>query len=409
MSVVLQAHLTPSRKLYLVLAFVGCWLGGVFDGLDSSLMQLAMPIALPELTHLPIAKTSFYASIITSTFLLGWSIGGMGIGWFGDRYGRVKAMILSVCLYSLATGLCGLAQHWYDLALFRLLAGIGIGGEIVSIVAFLSEIWPNASRVQAVAFLITCCQVGQLLAGTISLFCTDWRTTFFIGALPALLVVFLRLLLRESPQWEKAKQNTSHPPILLQPSNSHALWTGTLAFGSFLFVAWGAMGFIPMWLKELPQSPAESAKLQLMIQSVGGLLGCVATSLLAPTLGRRGCLALGGAGLFTTLLVLFTKVPAFDPFWVYGISLIMGFSHGLTQSTLYVYIPELFPTLLRMQGSGFCLNAGRILTAIAVLGMGSLVQHLGGFQKTAFYFCFIALLLIVVAFISKQTKGHKLT
>lgn len=408
---------------YLLTAFLGCWLGGVFDGLDSSLMHLTMPLALKELTGQPIATVAHLGGWITAIFLVGWTLGGFVFGTLGDKYGRIKAMIGSILLYSVCTGLCGLAHSWQELAAYRFLTGLGIGGELVSITAFLTEVWPATSRVQAVALLITSYQVGQLLAGGVNLLVLEWRHAFFIGALPAVLTLFIRRGLNESEQWIEAQRERLQHEALAQAGASSTgtdhfnpwqqlwqqgcqrdLWVGSVAFTAFLIVTWAAMAWIPSWVSSLPNAPTDARQTQVMIQSACALLGCAVAAFSTQLWGRKASLQLGCAGMLVCMMVLFTGFQHVTP-WLYAVGGVFGLFHGLTQSSMYVYIPELFPTLVRMSGTGFCFNVGRLVTALAVVGMGYLVSALGGFAPAALVFGLFNLVAIVALCFGRESRS----
>jgi MFS family permease len=220
----IRAYLSDLNP-YLWMAFLGCWLGGVFDGLDSSLMHVTMPLALKDLTGLEAKAAANLGGIITAVFLLGWTLGGTVFGFIGDKYGRIKAMMGSILLYSLFTGLGGLAHTWQELAAYRFLTGLGIGGELVSITTFLTEIWPERSRSFAVALLISSYQIGQMLAGVLNFFIRDWRHAFFFGALPAVLIFFLRGNLKESERWMETQCEAAEPS---NPKTAGPCWSGAL-------------------------------------------------------------------------------------------------------------------------------------------------------------------------------------
>src|SRR5688572_6539819 len=103
---------------YHILVFAGCWLGGIFDGMDSTMMSVVMPVSIGELIGTTDkSQVRHIGAIVTSIFLLGWTLGGILFGWIGDKLGRVKSMIFSILLYAIFTGLAGLAQSWEILAL----------------------------------------------------------------------------------------------------------------------------------------------------------------------------------------------------------------------------------------------------------------------------------------------------
>ena len=398
-------------NLTLILAFVGCWLGGVFDGLDSSLMHITMPLALRDLTGQEPKAVAHLGSIITAIFLVGWTFGGILFGYIGDKYGRVKAMMGSILLYSLFTGLVGLAPNWETLAFFRFLTGLGIGGELVSITTFLSEVWPERSRAFAVAMLISSYQIGQMLSGVLNFFVQDWRHAFFFGALPAFLIFFLRRNLGESEKWMEAQledaeakqEKPSLLKLLFDVENRKSLLIGAIAFSAYLTVFWAGLAWIPSWLDALPNRPDDARPLQVMLQGIFAIVGCTASGAFTQWLGRKPTLAIGSLGILSSSLVLFLGFKTFHPA-LYGVGGLFGFFHGLTQSAFYVYIPELFPTRVRMSAVGFCFNAGRLFTAGAVLMVGVLVQWLGGFAQSALVFTMFTLVILASLLFAEETK-----
>ncbi|MCX5920104.1 MAG: MFS transporter [Candidatus Melainabacteria bacterium] len=415
-------------KWYLFWVFLGCWLGGIFDGMDSSLMHIVLPDAVGELVGKSVgtAVTSQVASWVSTLFLLGWMLGGIIFGRLGDTLGRVKAMVFSILLYSLFTGLCGFAHSWQELAAYRFLTGVGIGGELVSIATFLSEVWPKKTKAIAIGCLLTSYQVGVFLAGGLNFLLHDWRQVFFVGALPALLVLFLRLFLKESPLWVATQEAHAHTELLVDESGDPiappTLWqtlqekgqmrsivVGSLAFTGLLVGYWASLAWIPMWIHSLENVPANAKSLATMVQGSVAILGCLMGGPLCDWLGRRWAIALGGIGCFGASAWLFLgHSGAFSPSVYWG-SGVLGFFIGLLQSSLYIYLPELFETKIRATATGTCLNLGRLVTAIAVLFMGVVVLGLGGYGNAAFAFGFSYLVGSLAMIWAKETKHLNLT
>ncbi len=397
---------------YHLLVFLGCWLGGIFDGMDSTLMSVVLPSAVGELA----GSTSKVVigqigSIISGVFLLGWMVGGVLFGLVGDRLGRVRSMIVSILLYASFTGLSGFAQSWEVLALCRFLTGLGIGGELVSISTFLSEVWPERSRAVAVGVLITSYQAGVFLAGSINFFFHDWRSVFFVGALPALLVIFLRLALKESDRWQEDRARRAHAPqagMLLGREHRRNLLVGSLAFGGLLIGYWASLAWIPTWIQSLLATPGGNERsIATMFQGSGAILGCVAAGFMCDALGRRATLSTAFLGSFGASALLFLTNAGFSQA-IYWENALLGFFIGLAQAAMYIYLPELFPTRVRATGTGFCLNVGRLATAIAVFFVGSLVVWLGGYAQAALAFSAAYLVAFAAAVIGTETRGRAL-
>jgi MFS family permease len=414
------------------MVFIGCWLGGIFDGMDSTLMSVAMPIALGELMGTTDkAVIGPIASYVTSVFLLGWMAGGVLFGMIGDKLGRVKSMILSILLYAAFTGLAGLTHNWQQLAACRFLTGLGIGGELVSISTFLAEVWPSRSRAIAVGVLITSYQAGVFIAGSINTLVHDWRLTFFIGMLPAVLVIFLRMALKESDKWMEARErqyakpeNSSHWKLLFNRTNARGLIIGGLVFGGLLVGYWASLSWIPLWIQDMLQNNGTGNErgIATMYQGIAAVLGCCLAGVFSDWIGRRATIILSYLGCFVASALLFLTNIHFSPV-VYWECAFLGFFIGLAQAVMYIYLPELFPTLVRASATGFCLNVGRFVTAVSVFFVGDLVHFIvkhqvaqtlfnqagmSAYGVAALLFAVSYLIAVGAACFGTETKGQPL-
>lgn len=386
---------------------MACWAGGLFDGMDATLMAMTMPQALGELLGgADSAVTSQIAGWISSAFLMGWMLGGLGMGYLGDRIGRVKVMALSVALYALSTGLAGFAPNWQLLLLCRFLTGLGVGGELVAITTYLSEIWPERSRAVVVGALISCYSTGVFLAGALHFWVHDWRMLFWVGALPALLVVVLRLGLREPERWQAARTETrdARPDWRRE---WRGLLVGGAAYTSLLIGYWGTLAWVPSWVHALPGAPLEAPSLVTVWNGMGSIVGCLLAGVLAQALGRRKAIVLGFVGAFGAAFWLFGGHAAFGR-EVYVATAMLGLCLGLTQAGLSVYLPELFPTVMRGSSVGLCLNLGRLVTAIAVLLVGPLVGVFGGYGPMALAFAAVFWVGVTAVCLGVETRGRTL-
>jgi MFS family permease len=222
------------------MALTAALLGWLFDGFEMGLFPLIGGPALNDLLGPAAATeaTQWFGAII-AVFLVGAATGGVFFGWLGDRIGRVRAMALSIFTYAVFTGLCGFATEAWHIAALRFVASLGMGGEWSLGVALVNEIWPNKSRALIAGLIGAAANIGFLMVGLLSIFLTrfiagieavmlgagmsaetasrllansGWRFLMISGAVPALLVFFIRLFVPESKKWEleKARGATSH-------------------------------------------------------------------------------------------------------------------------------------------------------------------------------------------------------
>src|SRR5262245_57708094 len=206
---------TPYHWLVVIIASCG-WL---FDCMDQRLFILGRESARKELLrHDPAALAGIKTHIgyATTSMILGWATGGIIFGVMSDRVGRVKTMVATLLVYSGFTGLSGFAQSWVDFTIYRFLVGLGVGGMFGAATALVAESVPGHVRAIALGALQALSAVGNIIGSLISLqvppgstgFLGDlsgWRVLFFIGVLPALLVVPIMFLLREPDSWVRAR------------------------------------------------------------------------------------------------------------------------------------------------------------------------------------------------------------
>ncbi|MEZ6066611.1 MAG: MFS transporter [Planctomycetaceae bacterium] len=254
------ASLTRYHWFVLLVAALG-WL---FDCLDQQLFILARAPAMNELipaeggvvTEAVEQARRAWGDYATSIFIAGWATGGLIFGILGDRIGRAKTMMITILLYSAFTGLSALSQSPIDFAIYRLLTGLGVGGEFAVGVALVAEVMPtNRSRSYALAMLQALSAFGNLSAAFINyglgiaeetgLPYSPWRIMFMIGAVPALLALVVRWKLKEPEKWQQARHDDavekrlgSYRELFRDPKlRKHAL----------LGLALGCSGIIGLW------------------------------------------------------------------------------------------------------------------------------------------------------------------
>ena len=317
------------------MALIAALLGWMFDGFEMGMFPLVGQPALAELMpNQPAEAISRWFGVIMAVFLVGAAAGGVLFGWLGDRIGRVRAMSLSIFTYAIFTGLCGFAGEPWHIAVLRFIASLGMGGEWSLGVALVTELWPDRSRAVLAGLIGAASNVGFLLVGVISLTMLSllsytesallwvglgegtvgrllsnqgWRLMMIIGAVPALLIFFIRLFVPESARWKQERQSgaTSHwatrdllgvligtggallVVFLWSPLVSH---TPVRILGTLLGVAVALLGFIYPVMRYLQRSEraGDSQRSEIGLNMRRLLLGAALTGV--ALLGTWGAL-----------------------------------------------------------------------------------------------------------------------
>jgi len=289
-------------------------------------------------------------------------------GWLGDRIGRVRAMVVSVLLYSLLTGASALAQSATQLAMLRFVAALGMGGEWALGVALVVETWPESARPWLAGLIGAAVNLGYVgVAAIKSLMGSDtsWRTMFVVCACPALLTFFLRSFVPESARWQAAVETKTQPrlrKLFSGPLRRQTLF-GTLSAAILLIAVWGAIQFTQLWADQL--GGPRAAEQTQMVSAGAATIGALLAPLLLARLSRRWSYFLLSAMALVSAEYLFLGQSQFNARFLLAVG-IAGLFTGAFNGWLPLYLPELFPTRLRASGQGTSYNAGRVLAALAV-------------------------------------------
>lgn len=426
----------PSHKTNLVAkattkwhALFAAWLGEAFDAMDASLYIVALYPAVSELLRskndIEIGQTG---SVILATFMLGWFLGALLFGTLADKIGRRKTMLVTILIYSIATGLCAIAQNWVQFAACRFIVGCGIGGEIILGTIVVSEFWKNRGRLWAICALESSFNIGLLLSAGINavLGPYGWRWLFVAGIIPALFTVYIRSKLKESSHFEEVqthRQNLSRQfteltkadhihlrlPIyqLMQPD----LRTKTIAMALLGISAtigyWASVAWLPAWINQLTGTLAVNQRsLVTTTFSIAGLIGCFITPFVLDKLGRKGTMKLTFGGALLTAVMMFISVKVYSPVLLVWASA-LGLFTNIQFAALQIYIPEVFPTSVLATATGICYGGGRIFAAALALCGGQLIAFYGGsYALAAATISTIYILGFVAAFFAPATNGE---
>jgi MFS family permease len=380
---------------------IAAWLGWLFDGLDMHLYVLVAAPFVAELLGASSGKdpqVGYYSSWIQAAFLFGWALGGGFFGRVADRLGRSRALILTILTYALFTGLSYFAQTWWQLLMFRFLAALGIGGEWAVGASLLSETWPRRWRPWMAAVLQTGVNLGIMLAALANLLLAKQppRTVFLVGSLPALLVLWIRRAVPEPEEWQGAKRESAHAePGFLELFRGSIRRTSilTLLVCSLSLTAhWAFLFWYVQQLRNLPELEAwsDSDKSQLVSKVVWLVIGVsiagnFLAGWLAKRMGYRRSIALLCLAYFLSMFATYCVPRDHEHLW-YGYTAI-GLCQGVF-ALFTMYLPPLFPTLLRTTGAGFCYNIGRIAAGLGTVLFG-LFSKVGDYRLALLYAGFL--------------------
>lgn len=436
---------TRYQWLVLTIASLG-WVFDVFEGqIFVSSMNEAMPSLLPKETSA--GDLAFYNNVALSSFLVGGAIGGVLFGIIADRVGRSKTMVLTILLYSLFTCVTAFAQTWWQIAVLRFFVALGVGGEWAVASAFVSEVFPKHARAWSGAVFHGSSVLGTYLAIAAGAFIVNnpnfgWRWGFGIGALPALLTLWIRWQLKEPDAWtaSREKQCVARSPFAeLRELFGHELRGRTLMAVSLAFVGLATFWGVHIYGKDLllhrarerallaenipvTAEPAEkkevfkkhAAELKqaemwgMFLVTTGGGLGLLAFGPICEWLGRRCAFLLFHLGGLVAAIALFQGLATSSDTLLTWMLPLFGFLTLGMHAGYAIYFPELYPTRLRSSGAGFCFNFARSATAVMLLVNGALQKAGLSFENAASLLSLLFLVGIVLLAWAPETKGTEL-
>jgi MFS family permease len=385
------------------------WAGWGCDVFDSTLFNFVAPSCIPQLLHLTPGSAAaheaaaFWTGAITSLLLISWAAGGVLFGWVADRTGRRRALLGTIVLYAVGTGMCALVSSLWQLILCRALAGLGVGGEWGCGASLVAESVPEGRRVEAGVIMQTASPLFLILAGAINyqiagVWFVDqpqsaWRYVFLAGLMPVLVAVVLRLVLRESAAWQKSRKQgaPSTPRELFRPEVRRATLSGFCVAAFAVLTYWACSSFFPLLGSSLAQGEAgarglAAAATRTLVAAwqsyaanafnLGGLVGALAAVPLARLLTRRAMYMT--YFLFAAVALLITFGVPLSGQTRLALLFVVGMGVYGIFGTFTFYLPELFPARLRATGAGLCYNGGRVFAAVGPFIVGYLAARAGG-------------------------------
>ncbi len=384
---------------------LAAWLGWFFDGLDLHLYTIVATPFVAELLRMD--QTSDVvrekSSWIQASFLIGWALGGGLFGLVGDRLGRSRTLMLTILTYALFTGLSYFAADWWHLLIYRFLAALGVGGEWAVGASILSETWPARWRHWVAAVLQTGVNLGILLAMLagyilLTLLKLEDRSVFLVGVLPALLVLWIRRAVPEPEEWQAARESASRrQPQFSELFRGRVLWItipAILVCATSLTGHWAFMFWFAQHMRNLAEAAGWSVADQSRLPIIGvavtvgaSIVGCFAAGAIAGRIGYRPAVVGICLAYFASMFFAYREPRSIESMWVW--LPLIGLCQGVF-ALFTMYLPPLFPTLLRTTGAGFCYNIGRLAAAFGTVYFGTFGQA-GDYRMALYYTSFLFL------------------
>lgn len=393
-------------------ALIAAALGWMLDSFDVMLYALVLASLISDL-----GMTKEVAGLLGSATLIASAAGGLIFGIVADRFGRTRALMASVLIYSVFTAACGLSQTIAQLAVFRVLLGVGMGGEWASGAALVSETWPAEHRGKALGFMQSAWAIGYGAAAIVTALVMPvwgWRGVFFVGILPAFFTLWVRRRVEEPAIWREARHDRSGTPQaafsdifrgrMLPLTVAVTMMNAFTMFGWWGFNLW-LPGFLSMPVAEsgIGLSTRTMSAFVLWMQ-VGMWFGYVTFGFISDALGRKR------AYVFYTMMaaaLIFAYISIRVPLALLLLGPFVAFFATGYFSGFGAVTAEIYPTAIRATAQGFTYNVGRIASAVAPFAVGSLAQTHG--FRTALSITSVAFLLAAVSWIwIPETKGREL-
>jgi MFS family permease len=384
-------------------------LGWMLDAMDVMLYSLVLTYLIREIT-----MDTRTAGLLNSLTLVASGIGGLLFGVIADRVGRARALMASILVYALASAACGFSHTIPQLATFRFVLGLGMGGEWTAAAALIAETWRGEHRGKALGFMQSAYAIGEAIAALVVALVLPhfgWRPVFFVGVLPGLLVFWIQRSVPEPELWKQRTARKEKVPLrkLLEKGVLRNGILATTMNACSMFGYWGLFTWIPAYLSLPPAQGGRGLSLVktttfFLVICFGKWLGYALFGFFSDAFGRR-------KPYFLYLLIAAALVPLYgmsrSEFWLLALGPVVAFFGTGYFSGYAAIVSELFPGEIRAAAMGLSYNIGRGLSAVAPFAVGALALRFG--IGPAFFLQAGAFLMAaVLALALPETRGQKL-
>jgi MFS family permease len=416
--------------------FLVTWLGWALDSTDFGLFSFVLRPAVTDLLggHATPAQIGSVGGYLAMAGLLGWAIGGFLFGIVADYIGRVRTLAISIMVFSVFTACQGFSQTPFQLGLFRFLAGVGTGAEGVVGIALVAEVFAQTNRAKVLGIMMTGGAFGPLIGGQIYNLVGPygWRSVFFVGIIPALLLLMLRRGVHEPDHFKTVQDRRSSVRAAGRMASTAdqafmrfsftQLFSRELRFNTFVGLLFCLGTLLSIWTSLIWLPTIQSLMLQkegitgaaaipyvgygMMLWGVGGILGYGSFGFIADFMGRKPTILFFNVGAIVSGLILYLGLSTWD---YYPLMLpVFGYFVFGVFSGHAVYLPELFPTHVRATAVSFCNGSGRIITSFGPLVAGLLVVPFGTFNNAAAVMTCFAVLSMIAMLLGRETRDDEL-
>lgn len=411
------------------------------DAFDSLTIAFVLPVLIGLWSIAPAE-----IGLLISAGYVGQMAGAILFGWVAERFGRRTALRWSVAVISALSLACAFSWNYLSFIVFRTIQGIGLGGEVPVAATYMNEVSASRFRGRMVLLLQSSFAFGIVITSLVSIWIIPnlgWQWMFFIGAAPAVLAVWLRRFMPESPRWLASRGQTEEahkvmqsieeeiarrhtlPPATLQPPTPGsaeqpgiaALFVGpyfkrTIMMWTLMLctsiTGYGLLTWMPSIYRTVLKLPVNEVLRYGLVGSIASFLGCVSCAFLVDMIGRRAAFSLGFFGSALALGVLWHVALSVEPIYLVTLAAIGLYFISMLLSGLYLYVPELYPTSIRAVGTG---AASAWLRIGAIVGPSLVGWILGASDVSGVFLMFAAIGAIgglTILLFAPETRGRRL-